>query len=103
LIIAIAADSAGTDAQVSMHAARAPYYLLFGGDGELMEVVDNPHAEAGHGAGPRAAEFLQAKGVTQLIAGEFGPRLVAELEQRGIGHRMASGVCADVMVKRMGT
>lgn len=102
LIIAIAADSAGMDARVSMHAARAPYYLLFNEAGELLEVVDNPHADAGRGAGPRAAEFLQTKGVTQVIAGEYGHRLVAELEQRGIGHSVASGVCTDVMAERMG-
>jgi predicted Fe-Mo cluster-binding NifX family protein len=77
--IAIAATTPDTDAEVSTHGARAPYYLLFDTETSTIKALANPAARAERGAGPKAAAFLLAHGVEQVIAGEFGPKFRAEL------------------------
>jgi len=41
--IAVAADTTNTDAPVSMHAARAPCYLVYNENGELLDTITNPY------------------------------------------------------------
>jgi predicted Fe-Mo cluster-binding NifX family protein len=94
---AIAALGRTADGAVAQRAARAAYYLLFGADGDLLEVVENPAKDAGGGAGTRAAEFLGGQGATLVVAGRFGPNMVGALERRGIGHLDFSGTVADAL------
>ena len=49
-----------------------------------VEAVDNPHAEAPQGAGPATASFLLRKGVTAVVAGQFGPKAEDALRAGGI-------------------
>ncbi|MEJ2464013.1 MAG: NifB/NifX family molybdenum-iron cluster-binding protein [Candidatus Thiodiazotropha sp.] len=95
--IAIAAMTPEVDAQIAEHSARAPFFLLFDEQGKMLEVVSNPFAEADRGAAPQAALLLADKGVTLLAAGDFGPRFVAELEQRGIDHVQRSGQLSHIV------
>ncbi|MGD8927313.1 MAG: NifB/NifX family molybdenum-iron cluster-binding protein [Thioalkalispiraceae bacterium] len=95
--IAIASESKKPDAQVSQHAARAAYYLLYDDSGTLQQVFANPGAEAERGAGPKAAHALQQLGVQIVVAGDFGDRFVAELEAAGIQHIQKEGVITDVI------
>ncbi|MGD8999798.1 MAG: NifB/NifX family molybdenum-iron cluster-binding protein [Granulosicoccaceae bacterium] len=93
--IAIAAMTPDLDARIAKHSARAPYYLLFDEQGEMLEVVSNPFADDDRGIAPRVARLLADKGATLLVAGEFGPRFVSELEERGIDRLQRSGQVAD--------
>jgi predicted Fe-Mo cluster-binding NifX family protein len=95
--IAVAAMASKVYAQIAVHSARAPYFLLFDEQGQMLEVVSNPVAETDRGAAPRAAFLLADKGVTLLAGGDFGPRFVAELEQRGIDHIQRSGQVSDIV------
>jgi predicted Fe-Mo cluster-binding NifX family protein len=101
LIIAIASTGPDPDAPVSAQAARAPYYLLFDAQGEMVEALGNPYADTGHGAAPKAAALLAEKGVDELLAGEFGSRLLEELQARGIAYRSTEGRCRDRIVERV--
>ena len=93
--IAIAAMTPDVDAGIAKHSARAPFYLLFDEQGEMLEVVPNPFSGVDRGAAPQAALLLADKGVTLLVAGDFGPRFVSELEERGIDHIERSGQVSD--------
>jgi len=95
--IAIAAMTPDLDALVAKHGARAAYYLLFDNEGEMQEAVSNPFAEVDRGAAPKAARLLSGKGITLLAAANFGPRFVAELEERGIDPVRRSGQVADIV------
>ena len=95
--IAVAAMASKEYAQIAVHSARAPYFLLFDEQGQMLEVVSNPVAQTDRGAAPRSALLLADKGVTLLAAGDFGPRFVAELEQRGIDHIQCSGQVSDIV------
>ncbi len=82
--IAVASSAKTEKASVSNRAAKCPYYLIIDSNGELVEVVDNPYADAGGGAGPSAANFLARTGVTMVIAGDFGPKMTNALKNNGI-------------------
>ena len=94
-ITAVAAEGQTPAALVSTLAARSPYFLLFAENGDLVEVVANPHKQAAGGAGPQVAEFLAAKGVKTVIAGEFGTKMAGAMKAKGIASRIATGSAAE--------
>jgi hypothetical protein len=53
--IAIAAMTPDVDFLIAKYGARAPFYLLFDEQGEMLEVVCNPFAGVDRGAAPQAA------------------------------------------------
>jgi predicted Fe-Mo cluster-binding NifX family protein len=72
-------------ATVGVQFGRAPRFLLIrGGPGEVVRVIENPHAEAAQGAGPAAASLLRRHGVTRVLAGQFGPKAEDALRTSGI-------------------
>jgi len=95
--IAVASKTSDINASITKRGARAPYYLLFNDQGELLEAVSNPFSEVDRGAAPRAAGLLADKGVTLLAAGDFGPRFISELKQEGIDHVQRSGQASDII------
>jgi predicted Fe-Mo cluster-binding NifX family protein len=95
--IAIAATSAGTEAQVSMQGARAPYYQFFDTDSGLSETLPNPVSQAERGAGPQAAVFLISRGVDQVVAGDFGPQFRTALESDDIACVEKTGSVSEVV------
>lgn len=78
--IAVATDSSNAESQVSSHAARAAFYLLYDKQGKFLDAIENPYSKVDRGAAPRAAQLLREHGVGTLVAGEFGGRFVAQLE-----------------------
>ena len=98
--IAVAADGKSAQSSVSNMAAKCPYYLLFNNKGELIEVVDNPYRDASRGAGPLAANFLAQRGITTVIAGNFGSKMVKTLENKSVTHFEFKGL-ADNAVKKV--
>ena len=98
--IAVAASSKTAKASVSNMAAKCPYYLIFNNKGELIEVIDNPYRDASGGAGPSAANFLAQRGVTIVIAGNFGSKMINTLKNKGITHFEFKGRVDDA-VKRV--
>ncbi len=97
--IAVAADSKTAEAFVSSKAARCPYYLIFDSKGKLTEVIDNPYEDASGGAGPSAANFLAQRGVTMVVAGNFGSKIINTLKNSGVTHFEFKGSVGDA-VKR---
>jgi predicted Fe-Mo cluster-binding NifX family protein len=82
--VAVAAEEKTVTAEVSGVAARCPYFLIFGGDGVLVEAVDNPYKAAKGGAGTSVVPFLAQKGVTFVVAGEFGRNMTQAMKAKGI-------------------
>lgn len=81
--IAIASEGDNENSQVSMVTGRAPYYLIFE-DEKLVEVVKNPFAFGGGGAGFGVAQMLANKGVEVVVSGKFGPNVTSFLQSKGI-------------------
>jgi predicted Fe-Mo cluster-binding NifX family protein len=97
--IAIAATSAGTEAQVAMQGARAPYYQLLDTDSGLSEALPNPVSQVERGAGPQAAAFLISRGVDKVVAGDLGPKFRVELEDGGIVCMEKTGTISEVIAE----
>ena len=97
--VAVAAEGKAATAQVSGVAARSPYFLIFDGDGKLLEAIDNPYRVAKGGAGTSVVPFLVQKGVTFVVAGEFGKNMIQTMKSNGIGYLEFKG-SADVALKK---
>jgi len=97
--IAVASNGETLKASVSNKAAKCPYYLIFDSKGNLTEVIDNPYEDASRSAGPSAANFLAGKGVTMVIAGNFGSKMINTLKSNGITHFEFKGSVGDAVKK----
>ncbi len=99
--IAVASCDKTAKAPVSNKAAKCPYYLMFDNKGEMTEVIDNPYGDASRGAGPSAANFLAQKGVTIVIAGNFGSKMINTLKNKGITHFEFKGRVDEAVKKSL--
>ena len=82
--IAIATESNASSAEISPRGARALFFLVFGEDGQLSEVLENPHAGNATNVGPDVANMLINIHVTKVIAGRFGPRFKEALDNNNV-------------------
>jgi predicted Fe-Mo cluster-binding NifX family protein len=98
--IAVAAEGKTSAAEVSGVAARSPYFLIFDGDGVLLEAVENPHKEDRRRASESVVQFLAQKGVTFIVAGDFGQRMIYTMKGRNIEYMEFQGT-AEEAVKRV--
>jgi len=97
--ISVAANGKSAQESVSNMAAKCPYYHIFNNKGELIEVVDNPYRDANGGAGPLAANFLSQRGITSVIARNFGSKMVNTLDNKSITHFEHKGVADNAEKK----
>jgi predicted Fe-Mo cluster-binding NifX family protein len=97
--IAVAAEGNTPTAEVSGVAARSPYFLIFDGTGTLLEAVDNPYKAARGGAASSVVPFLAQKGVTFVVAGEFGQKMIQTMKGRGIEYLESRGSAESALKK----
>jgi len=97
--IAVASNSKDAASSISNKAGKCPYYLIFDGTGELIEAVDNPYKDTQRRAGPQAADFLADKGVTTVIAGSFGDKMIGAMKSNGMEFFQLEGVIKDAVEK----
>lgn len=90
-MFAIASNGAAKESNVSKHAARAPFFLLFDQSGKLLKAEKNPFSDTSGRAAPQAVELLARAGVTKLVAGKFGDNMVSELDSKGIDYLESKG------------
>jgi predicted Fe-Mo cluster-binding NifX family protein len=99
--IAIASEGKTTDSKVGDRAARCKYFLIFDEEGQLIEVLDNPHRNAPGGAGRKTAGLMAQKGVTLIVAGKFGYKMIDALETNEIAHLEFSGTVKKALERAL--
>ena len=99
--IAVAAEGNTPTAEVSGVAARSPYFLIFDGAGKLLEAVDNPYKAARKQAGASVVPFLAQKGVTLVVAGEFGKNMIEAMKERSIEYMEFQGSAEGALKKAL--
>jgi len=94
--IAIATENNDPSAEISSQGARALFYLLFGADGHLSEILENPYAGNTTNVGPDVANMLINMHVTKVIAGRFGPKFKEALQKKQVECIEQTGFAAQV-------
>jgi len=94
---AVASDSKNATSPVGNKAGRSAHYLIFDGAGELIEVIDNPYKDATSGAGASVADYLAEKGVTTVIAGAFGDKMINAMKSNAMSYLELPGVVNDAV------
>ncbi|MBN1472640.1 MAG: hypothetical protein JW925_12735 [Syntrophaceae bacterium] len=97
--IAVVSDGNTATSAVSPVAARGSFFLLFDGKGKFMEAIHNPHKDAGGGASHLVVDYLSGKGVTMIIAGTFGNKMIAAMEAKHINYLTFKGIAVDAVKK----
>lgn len=97
--IGVAAEGETGEAKVSAVAARAPYLLIFDRSGKLLETVDNPYKTAKGGAGTSGVPFLAQKGVTIVVTGELGEKMIQAMKEKGIKYLEFKGNAEEALKK----
>jgi len=82
--IAIATENDSPSAEISSQGARALFFLIFGADGHLAEILENPHAGNATHVGPDVADMLVNMHVTKVVTGRFGPKFKQVLENNHV-------------------
>jgi predicted Fe-Mo cluster-binding NifX family protein len=93
--IAVASTGKEPESKVSEVAGRAPYFLVFDEKETIIEIIRNPFAIGGGGAGWSVAKMLADKGASVVVAGRFGDNMLQALGQRGLDHCEFSGTAND--------
>jgi len=95
--IAIASTSKEEGGEISQRGGRAPFYLVYDGEGSLLETIKNPVEQGGGGVGPFVAKMLADKKVTMFMAEKIGPNMVQALDQYGIEYKEMSGNIGEAL------
>lgn len=94
---AVAADGDQVTSAIAKLAGVAPFFHIYDSQGNLLEVLPNPHLELEFGVGPACAATLADKGVTVLVARQIpGPKMVDVLEAREVRVVRRVGDVGDV-------
>ena len=98
--IGVATNGPEAGATISEVAGRAPYFLFFDGQGNLLEAMKNPSRGSAGGAGRDTAELMNKKKVTLFVAGRVGERMknaligykIEIIEQTGVAHDVVTSI-----------
>jgi predicted Fe-Mo cluster-binding NifX family protein len=71
--IAISSTGPTLDAELDQRFGRCPFFMILDSEGADHFVLDNPHAQLGHGAGIQAAQMLIEQGIATVLTGRCGP------------------------------
>ncbi len=94
---AVASTGSEATGQISTVAARAPYFLFFDQENQLVAVEKNPYSNAAGGAGSKTADFLAQNKTTRIIAGQFGHKMLNKLKILNIKAVEKQGAILDAL------
>jgi predicted Fe-Mo cluster-binding NifX family protein len=95
--IAIASEGKTMDSAASDRAARCKYFLIFGLEGKLVEVIENPNRDVLFDAGLATVDLLVGKDVRLLVANRVGARMLAALKKERIARIEFTGTVEDAL------
>ena len=95
--IAIAAVGDSATSQISKRAGRAPYYLIFDGNGLFLKSLINPSQTRGRRASSGVVDLLIKESVKIVIAGKFGDKMKKLLETNKIEFHQQTGIAIEVV------
>ena len=100
--IIVATNRGGLEDDVSPVFGRCQTFTIIEAEGseiKNVEVVPNQFANAVHGAGIQAGQWVVSQKAKAVIAGNFGPNVSSILQQAGIEMIVAQGKVKEVVEK----
>lgn len=98
MLVAIPADGKDTSSRMAGRFARAPFFVIFNEDGNIVETIDNDVANVAHGAGGNAVKLLADHGVDVVIVPQVGPNASTALKMAGISaHLSQDSLLSDII------
>jgi len=94
---AISAEGSELTSTIIKLTGVSPYYHLYDINGKAVEVLANAHLDLEYGIGPAAAATLADKGVTVLVGGMAGPKMMDVLDARSVRFVRRTGTVEDVV------
>ena len=95
--IAVAAVGDSATSEISKVAGRAPYYLVFDGNGVLLKSIKNPARNREGGASSRVVDFLKKESAKTVIAGRFGAKMQSRLEANKVEYHERTGTAKETV------
>lgn len=95
--IAVASVGDSATSEISQRAGRAPYYLIFDGNGVFLKSIKNPAQNQRGGASSVVVEFLLKESVKTIIAGRFGDKMIRQLKANKIKYHEQAGVAKKIV------
>ena len=95
--IAIAAVGDNVDSEISEVAGRAPYYLIFDGNGVFLKSLINPSQNQRGGASSGVVAILIEEFVKTVVAYKFGDKMMKQLETNKIEYHEHAGIAKDIV------
>jgi len=96
--ICVATKEKSVASAVSDKAGLAPYFIIFDEKGKMTESIANPYKDK-EGAGRSVAELLKNKGVTFIVAEEFGGQIAEVMKSKGIKAVAYKGSATEAVKK----
>ena len=97
--IAIAAVGESVTSEISKRAGRAPYYLVFDGNGVFLRSVKNPAQNRRGGASSVVVDLLLKESANTIIAGRFGDKMIRQLKSNKIEYHEGAGIAKETVEK----
>ena len=95
--IAVAAEGQTPQSRPADRFARAPWFLLFDGEGVFLKAASMVAGE--HGAAAAAVGLLSREGVSVVIAPRLGPNAVSALAAANMKAYLSEGAMVEDCVK----
>jgi predicted Fe-Mo cluster-binding NifX family protein len=97
--IAVAATGKSETSKISDKAGRAPYFLIFDSNGDLIKSIKNPALGKKGGASSIVTNLLKKESVKILIANKFGDKMENNLKASKIDYQKQTGIAKEVIEK----
>ena len=78
--IAITSTGNTLESQIDERFGRCAFFVIYDTETKATEFIPNPHKDADSGAGPAAVQLVASRGVSKIVAGEFGMKIKSLLD-----------------------
>jgi predicted Fe-Mo cluster-binding NifX family protein len=78
--IAITSTGNTLESKIDERFGRCAFFVICDTETKATEFIPNPHKDVESGAGPAAVQLLASRGVSKIVAGEFGMKIKSLLD-----------------------
>lgn len=97
--IAVAASGDTATSGISKIAGKAPYYLIFDGNGVFLKSIENPGHSSRHNSSSEVIDLLLNESCKIVIAEKFGEKLQNRLKANHIEYYEMKGMAKNAVLQ----